>query len=196
MIKKETGSDVDIKINITDIKVEIKKEDTENKTTETQTEIKMEDNNVINNDFNSFVQKQENQFSSNNSHNAESQDIKPIVQYFEYEDKMEAKIEQHLLTVGNEPDNKITEKGEDIFHIDEIQDMKPIVKYFEYEEMMQLKMEKDLLQEDGELDGNLSQSTSGESGLVVSDVRSLCKEGKLYVIYKQTHMPLYKASWF
>ena len=47
---------------------------------------------------------------------------------------------------------------------------------------MRIKMEKGLPPEESELDRNLSQSASGESGLVISDVRSLCKEGKLYVI--------------
>ena len=179
MINKETESGADIKIEATDMKVEIKKGDSDYKTTETKKEIQTDYSNSR-----SFVIKQETHFNFYKSQTAESQDIKPIVKYFENEERIQAKIEQHLLTAEIEPDNKITKKGEDISHNDDNdnQDMKPIVKYFEYEEMMQVKMEKDLLPEEREVDGNLSQSTSGESGLVISDVRSLCKEGKLHLI--------------
>ena len=198
-IKKESGSDVDIKISITDIKVEIKEEDSDYKTASTPNEIMKDDNNYDNNDPTSLVNKQENQFDLSKSNNTESQDMKPIVKYFEYEERMQAKIEQDLLTSDNEAadkhtkkdnrsclfkkENQSNEQSDSSIDVHENQDIKPtIVKYFVYEEKMQVKMENDLLQEGSELEENLSQSASGESGLVISDVRSLCKEGKLYVI--------------
>ena len=194
MMNKDLESGVEIKPKITDIKIEIKNEDSDDKTTEIKSEMQEDDNNIINNKL-TYDKKQENSFNSYNLQNAESQDKKPIVNYFVYEERIQ-EMEQHSPTADIELEDNQTrtddslcfmkkEKQSNEHSVDEssqIEDnpeKKPIVKYFEYDEMIQVKMEKDLLPEENEVDGNLSQSAGGESGLVVSDVRSLCKKGKL-----------------